>query len=482
VLVDGSARVSCVTAVRRVAGRDVRTVDGLEPGAREALVEAFTARGASQCGFCTPGIICRLAAIGPGGPSAGWAAPVVESALLAHLCRCTGWRPIIDAATSSTPAATPSPGAAERARIEGGSTQAVGPDTVLGRGGFADDTAPEGCLVAVPIAGADVSNVDGWATGETLAEARVAAGKVQGRRSGGILTHPVELPPGEWALTLRTTWVEPAYLEPDASWCLPGGDPADPAANGGDFGAKTSSPAPAAARLLADHYGRAVKVLFSREDTVLLGPKRPPVAAGIGADGRGILRLGLTRPAEVPPAWADVAPGLAIETVGIQGPPTSMQVRAAGWAEAAVLAAAARAVAAGENGAVVQTAEGASVRAAVEFGADRWPSSVHLEVEAGDPLDETVLRSYLTGAAHMALGWVLSEGIAVGPDGVVEDLTVRSFGILRARDTPPVDIDLRPGGGPPVRASDAAFAAVAAAVWLGQGLPSQWPTTRGARR
>ena len=49
------------------------------------------------------------------------------------------------------------------------------------------------------------------------------------------------VPDGEWALTLQTTWVEPAYVEPDASWCLPGGEPATPLANGGAFGGKRAA-------------------------------------------------------------------------------------------------------------------------------------------------------------------------------------------------------------------------------------------------
>ncbi len=54
------------------------------------------AAGASQCGFCTPGIICRLAALArEARPDCGHAG--VEQALLAHLCRCTGWRTILDA-------------------------------------------------------------------------------------------------------------------------------------------------------------------------------------------------------------------------------------------------------------------------------------------------------------------------------------------------------------------------------------------------
>ena len=95
---------------------------------------------------------------------------------------------------------------------------------------------------------------------------------------------------------------------------------------------------------------------------------------------------------------------------------------------------------------------------------------------AGDPLDEVVLRSYATGAAHMALSWVSSEGIAVDGEGVVHDLTIRSFGVLRAVDTPPIEIEVVPGEGPPLRGSDAVFAAVAAAAWLHAGTPADWPT------
>jgi CO/xanthine dehydrogenase Mo-binding subunit len=100
-------------------------------------------------------------------------------------------------------------------------------------------------------------------------------------------------------------------------------------------------------------------------------------------------------------------------------------------------------------------------------------------VSAGDPLDDAILDSYVIGAAHMALGWVLSEGIAVADDGTPEDLTIRSFGILRARDTPPIRVHRSPQSGAPVPVSEAAFAAVAAATWIAQGLPPRWPSRRG---
>jgi CO/xanthine dehydrogenase Mo-binding subunit len=62
---------------------------------------------------------------------------------------------------------------------------------------------------------------------------------------------------------------------------------------------------------------------------------------------------------------------------------------------------------------------------------------------------------------------VLTEGLAVDSDtGEIHDLTIRSFGILRARDTPPIQIEIVDDpGAPRGRASDAVFAAVAAATW-----------------
>jgi aerobic-type carbon monoxide dehydrogenase small subunit (CoxS/CutS family) len=62
VLIDGAARVACVTPARRVAGRAVTTIEGLDDA--EEWAESFYATGASQCGFCTPGIVVRLAALG----------------------------------------------------------------------------------------------------------------------------------------------------------------------------------------------------------------------------------------------------------------------------------------------------------------------------------------------------------------------------------------------------------------------------------
>ncbi len=481
VLVDGQPRVACVTAVRRVAGRRVTTADGLDPEVAGPLVAAFAAAGASQCGFCTPGILCRLAALGPHPPQG-----TVERALLAHLCRCTGWRSILDAAQAwepGPPPDVPASSPSRRATIEGKSPQITGPAVVRGGGGFAGDAGPPDALVAIP------DGRGGWVVGETLAEARAAARRPPARRSGRPLTWPVEVPAGDWDLTLQTTWVEPAYVEPDSSWCEPGGPAASPVANGGAFGGKQSSLAPAVAQELAGVHGRPVRVVYSREDVVLLGPKRPPVAIGLRSDGTGVLRA--ARTPGLPAAVAAVAPGLVVEEVDVPGPATSVALRAAGWAEAAVALAAVAVTGAtgapgarpsGEGRATVRSPEGAEAQAAVWVDSALRPSAVEVTVSCGDVLDAVVARSYAVGAAHMALGWVCSEALAVGDDGRPEDLTVRSWGILRAADTPPMDVRIEPSPAAPVNGSDAVFAAVAAATWMAQGLPPRWPTIRGAWR
>ncbi|MFP3905774.1 MAG: 2Fe-2S iron-sulfur cluster-binding protein [Acidimicrobiales bacterium] len=452
-----------MTPARRVKGRSITTLDGIDPAARDRWADAFCATGASQCGFCTPGIIVRLHGLAAKKPDASIAD--AERALQAHLCRCTGWRTILDAWEHREQPVTLDgrdlDAAARRAEIEGRTPQAVGPHVALGAGGFADDTAPADALVAVPTADGD------WAVAESLGEARQAAGKIQGRRTTIDVEPPLELPDGDWAVTLRTPWVEPAYLETDASWCRPGGEPASPLANGGAFGAKLDSVAPDAARRLADEHDRAVRVVLSREDAVRMGPKRPPVAAGIRADGTGVIRVART------PGIADairaVAPELVVEEVPVAGPPTSAAIRAAGWAEAAIL----RAAITGE--ATVTGPDGSRATATVDDG------TIAVRVSCGDPLDEVVLGSYCVGAAHMALSWVTSEGLAVDDAGEVHDLTIRSFGILRAVDTPPVEIEIAPAPGPPVNGSDTVFAAVAAAVWIHQGLPPVWPTGQTVR-
>lgn len=479
VLVDGAPRVACVTPVRRVRNKTITTVDGLDDA--DEWAHSFCATGASQCGFCTPGIITRLSGLRARKPDADHDA--VEQALLAHLCRCTGWRTILDAWDAYGIAASERDldAAARRATLEGGAPQIVGPDVALGRADFVDDTAPTESLVAVLGPDGD------WTLDQSVAAARLAAGKVQGRRTTAEAAPPIPVPEGDWDVVLQTSWVEPAYLEPDASWAAPGSDAADVLANGGAFGGKEASDVSRHATDFATESDAAVRVLYSREDVVRRGPKRPPIAAGLRLDGTGVVRV--ARTAGVAEAVAAVLPHVTIEEVDVAGPPTSTAIRAAGWAEAVAMATTIASAGSPPGSWIgpitnletllatpAQESSQDSGRGGVWARVDPDSGAIEVRVDAGDPLDEVVLRSFCVGAAHQAASWVTSESLTVDEGGNVHDLTIRSFGILRAVDTPAITVTIEPSDGDPVAVSDAVFAAVAAAVWLHQDTPPVWPT------
>jgi len=95
VIVDGRAVVSCAQPAERVAGRRVETLEGLGQETRDLWAEAFTATGASQCGYCTPGIVMKAEALLRKEADPGREA--ITRALAGNLCRCTGYNKIVEA-------------------------------------------------------------------------------------------------------------------------------------------------------------------------------------------------------------------------------------------------------------------------------------------------------------------------------------------------------------------------------------------------
>ena len=95
VIVDGRAVVSCAQPAERAAGKDVETLDGLPPAVRDTWADAFVATGASQCGYCSPGIVMKAEALLRREPRPSREA--IAHALAGNLCRCTGYVKIIDA-------------------------------------------------------------------------------------------------------------------------------------------------------------------------------------------------------------------------------------------------------------------------------------------------------------------------------------------------------------------------------------------------
>lgn len=96
VLVDGEAYLSCLMLAVDAVGREIMTIEGLSTGSDlHPIQKSFVNLGGLQCGFCTPGIIMTAKAILNEEPQ-----PTEESIkkkMAGNLCRCTGYKKVIDA-------------------------------------------------------------------------------------------------------------------------------------------------------------------------------------------------------------------------------------------------------------------------------------------------------------------------------------------------------------------------------------------------
>jgi 2-furoyl-CoA dehydrogenase 2Fe-2S iron sulfur subunit len=98
ILIDGVPARACLTLAVQVDGCELRTIEGLAPSAGRlgVLQEAFRRNHALQCGFCTAGILMSLDAFLRDHPDAD--EDSLRDLLGGHLCRCTGYAPILKAA------------------------------------------------------------------------------------------------------------------------------------------------------------------------------------------------------------------------------------------------------------------------------------------------------------------------------------------------------------------------------------------------
>ena len=144
VLLDGAQICACLVPAAQAAGRRVVTVEGLaEDGALSALQAAFLRHGAAQCGICTPGMLMAASDLLARVPDPDEAA--VRDALGGVLCRCTGYRKIVEAVLdhagrgeSNAPAVGTAVGA-RAAKVDGA-------PKLTGSERFGADAAPEDAL------------------------------------------------------------------------------------------------------------------------------------------------------------------------------------------------------------------------------------------------------------------------------------------------------------------------------------------------
>ena len=94
ILVDGKPTRACVLKTQRAVGKEVVTVEGLTDHEKEAFVYAFGVSGSVQCGFCTPGMVISAAGLLRQSPDPS--DEEIKTAIRGNLCRCTGYRKIIE--------------------------------------------------------------------------------------------------------------------------------------------------------------------------------------------------------------------------------------------------------------------------------------------------------------------------------------------------------------------------------------------------
>jgi aldehyde oxidoreductase len=407
VLLDGKAVVACQIGLERAEGKEVTTLEGIEEAERARFASAFAATGALQCGFCTPGIVVRLKAL-LDKKGSGLDRDTAARHLGGHLCRCTGYTKILDAAEAlaagtETPVALPT-GVGERG------VRYQGEDLALGDKGFIDDIRVDGLLHAAlhlaDHARADVVRIDTRAAEAVEGvEAVFTAADIPGELRVGLIHKdwPVMIPEGGrtsylgdvlavvvatdrptarraaelvevtyrpltpfatafaalaadgdehavWGLegnvlsrstyargdvdaafgasahvvreTFTTQRIEHAFLEPESTLAVPGASDGEPllvysggqgvwddrdqiasllglgtdevvvelVSNGGAFGGKEDMSNQGHTALAAHLLGRPVKCTMSREESLLMHPKRHPIhieaEGACDADGR----------------------------------------------------------------------------------------------------------------------------------------------------------------------------------------------------
>ena len=104
VLMNGRLVTSCLVPVGQAEGAEIITVEGVaEEGRMTPLQEAFVVHNATQCGFCTPGMVLAAQDLLERTPHPD--EPQIRHALAGNVCRCTGYVKIVEAVQAVASAA-----------------------------------------------------------------------------------------------------------------------------------------------------------------------------------------------------------------------------------------------------------------------------------------------------------------------------------------------------------------------------------------
>ncbi|MEP2945371.1 MAG: molybdopterin cofactor-binding domain-containing protein [Lentilitoribacter sp.] len=188
VLVDGDVVCACLTPAHQVNGKNVETVGGLyenEPIV-DKLADNFLNHGAAQCGICTPGMI--VSAVAMLRENSSPTEDEVKDALGGVLCRCTGYRKIIDAVLSVAPSISEGSG-----HIGSSIRRLDGVEKVSGRDLYGDDIAPSGTMEIFvirspfPRAAFEFGDLDGFIERNSDVSAIITADDIEGENAFGVI-------------------------------------------------------------------------------------------------------------------------------------------------------------------------------------------------------------------------------------------------------------------------------------------------------
>ncbi|MFV2035337.1 MAG: molybdopterin-dependent oxidoreductase, partial [Halocynthiibacter sp.] len=188
VLLDGRPVCSCLVAAHQAQGRSVETLSGLiaDDEIARRLADRFLKHGAAQCGICTPAMMVTAVALLRQSARPGLAE--VKDALGGVLCRCTGYRKIIDAVMDRADILPASPGA-----VGDSIGRLDGPGKVHATEVFGDDIAPAGTLeirvIRSPFAHASfaLGDMEAFKAGHAGVKAVLSAADVPGINCFGVI-------------------------------------------------------------------------------------------------------------------------------------------------------------------------------------------------------------------------------------------------------------------------------------------------------
>lgn len=147
VQLEDKAVLSCRTTMKQVTGKSVTTTEGLRKEVQDAFAAAFVEKGGVQCGFCTPGIVMRAKPF-----LDKTSAPTreqVAKAIAGNLCRCTGYKKVIDSiliAAESIRTGKPVVVSASSGKVGSRQPKYQARETVLGLRPFVADMKAPGML------------------------------------------------------------------------------------------------------------------------------------------------------------------------------------------------------------------------------------------------------------------------------------------------------------------------------------------------